>query len=124
MQNGIRNVVSRMNGIEKPSTPSLKRIVSVSQAWLSTSWKAGVAGVEPRPGDERQQEGRDRRGERRPAGVGARRLVVAAQGQDEGRADERQDEKAGEDAEAEHQCAPAKRYQVTRAATPISMAKA
>ena len=42
--NGIRKVVSRTNGIEKPSTPSLKRIVSASQAWLSTSWKAGLAG--------------------------------------------------------------------------------
>ncbi len=42
MQKGIRNVVSRTKGIENPSTPSLKRIVSVSQAWLSTSWKAWV----------------------------------------------------------------------------------
>ena len=43
MQNGIRNVVSRISGIEKPSTPSLNRIVSVSQAWLSTSWKLAEA---------------------------------------------------------------------------------
>ena len=94
MQNGIRNVVSRMNGIEKPSTPSLKRIVSVSQEWLSTSWNDGVDDIEPRPGHERQEEGRDRRRERRPAGVGAYGLAVAAQGQDERRADEREDEKA------------------------------
>src|SRR4051794_40525336 len=39
MENGIRKVVSSTNGIEKPSTPSLKRIVSVSQRWLSMSWK-------------------------------------------------------------------------------------
>ena len=43
MQNGIRNVVSRMSGIEKPSTPSLKRMVSVSQEWLSTSWNEAEA---------------------------------------------------------------------------------
>src|SRR3954452_2155063 len=44
MQNGIRNVVSITNGIEKPSTPSLKRIVSASHRWVSTSWNAGVVG--------------------------------------------------------------------------------
>ena len=76
---------------------------------VSTSWKPGVAGIEARPGDERKHEGHDRRGERRPAGVGAHRLLVAAQRQDEGRADERQDEQAGEDAEAEHQRAPVAR---------------
>ena len=43
MQNGIRKVVRRISGIEKPSTPSLNRIVSASQAWLSTSWKLGLA---------------------------------------------------------------------------------
>src|SRR3954454_24735045 len=40
IENGIRKVVSSTNGIEKPSTPSLKRIVSASQRWFSTSWKA------------------------------------------------------------------------------------
>ena len=109
MQNGIRNVVSRTNGIEKPSTPSLKRIVSASQAWLSTSWKAGLA-VSNRP-----QATSDRRkvatvvASAVQRAFDAHRLVIAAQRQDEGRADERQDEKAGEDAEAEHQCAPAER---------------
>jgi hypothetical protein len=50
MQNGIRNVVSRMSGMEKPSTPSLKRMVCVSQAWLSTSWKlAAAVSNRPRP---------------------------------------------------------------------------
>ena len=58
MQNGIRKVVSRTNGIEKPSTPSLKRIVSASQAWLSTSWKAAVAGSNRPQAHERQEEGR------------------------------------------------------------------
>ena len=42
MQNGIRKVVRRTNGIENPSTPSLKRIVSVSHTWLSISWNEAV----------------------------------------------------------------------------------
>ena len=57
MQNGIRNVVSRMNGIEKPSTPSLKRIVSASQRMALDELEARRAGVEAAPGHERQQEG-------------------------------------------------------------------
>ena len=39
-------------------------------------------------------------------------------------ADERQDDEAGENAEAEHQRTPPIRYQVMSAATPMSMAKA
>ena len=106
MQNGIRNVVSRMSGIEKPSTPSLKRMVSVSQDMAFHELERGRVPISNRAqatSDSRKVG--DRRGKRRPAGVRARRLAIAAQGQDEGRADKRQDEKAGEDAEAEHQCA-------------------
>ena len=55
MQNGIRKVVSSTNGIEKPSTPSLKRIVVGSQAWVSTSWKAAL------PGSKRPQAPSDSR---------------------------------------------------------------
>ena len=71
--------------------------------------EARIAGIEARPGDERQHEGQDRRGERGPAGVRAHRILVAAQGQDEGRPDEGQHEEAGQDAEAEHQRAPVAR---------------
>ena len=53
-----------------------------------------------------------------------RRRVVVALEQDERGADQRQDEEAGENAEAEHQRTPPSRYQVTKAATPISIAKA
>jgi hypothetical protein len=45
IQNGIKNVVSSMNGIEKPSTPSLKRIDADNQAASSTSWKSADAGL-------------------------------------------------------------------------------
>ena len=98
--------------------------MSASQAWVSTSWKPGVADVEP------AQATSDSRKVTTVVASAAQRALertaslVAAQAQDEGRADERQDEEAGEDAEAEHQRAPVARYQVTRAATPISMAKA
>ena len=68
--------------------------------------EGGACRVEPPPGPERQEERRDCREQRRPARVRAHRHVVAAQRQDEGRADERQDQEAGEDAEAEHQCPP------------------
>src|SRR5215208_6199187 len=82
--NGIRKVVSRTNGIEKPSTPSLKRIVSASQAWVSTSWKAGLAGSN------------------RPQAQSDKRNVATVVNS----AAQRQDQEAGEDAEAEHQCPP------------------
>ncbi len=80
--------------------------------------------VEPAVGDERQREDDQGRRQRREAGVVEGRFVLAAQREDKGRADERQENDAGENAEAEHQCAPPTRYQVMSAARPISMAKA
>ena len=59
-----------------------------------------------------------------PAGIGPEGLLVATKRENEGCADERQDEEAGKEAEAEHQRAPKTRYQTTRTATPISIPKA
>ena len=64
--------------------------------------EAGIGRIEAAPGDQRQDEGRDRRDQRRPAGVGVDRGLVAALRQDEGGADQRQDQETGEDTEAEH----------------------
>ena len=85
----------------------------------------GRAGVEAPDQDQRHREGDERGPERDPAGVALAGLVVAAQHQDEQRADQRQEGGDGEDRPARHQCAPpANMNQVISAATPISMAKA
>src|SRR5262245_56170393 len=44
IQSGIRNAVSTAKGSEKPSTPSLNRILSVSQRCVSTSWNWALPG--------------------------------------------------------------------------------
>ena len=110
----------------KPSTVSLKRMEVASQAWLSVSWNADV------PGSKRLQAHSDSRNVTMVVASAAERAFErisassAAQRQDKGRPDERDDEEAGQDSEAEHQCAPTPvtRYQEMMTATPISMTKA
>ena len=75
--------------------------------------EAGIGGVEQRPGDEREQEGDDRRQQRGPADLRSA-ASSSPQEQDEGGADQRQDDEAGENAEAEHQRTPPSRYQVMK----------
>ena len=84
--------------------------------------KTRLPGIEAPPGDKAQHERDERREERDPARVALRRFRLARQQEDKERADDRQQQEAGED--PGHQRAPPKRYQVASAATPSSIAKA
>ena len=86
--------------------------------------EAGIGRVEVRPDKQRHQEGDDGGRQRRPAHVAHGDGVIAADDQDEQRPHQRQEGGDGKYRPAGHQCAPPNMYQVMRAATPISMAKA
>src|ERR687885_571053 len=96
-------------------------IMVVSRTRKATMYSLTRCSIEAAPGDKREDEGRGCRDQRRPTRVGAHRLAVAPQRKDERRADERHDEKPGEEPLPRHQRTPPARYQVIRAATPISM---
>ena len=83
----------------------------------------GRTWIETPDQDQRNREGEQCGPQRHPARVAQARLVVAQEG-DEQRAGDRQEGDDGKDRPARHQCTPANMNQVTKAATPISMAKA
>ena len=107
-----------------PSTPKLVDEAGAEPAFLLDELEGRRGRIEAAIGDERQDKDDQGRRQRREAGVVQRRFILAAQGENESRADERQKDDAGENAEAEHQRTPPTRYQVMRAARPINMAKA
>ena len=82
-----------------------------------------IAGIEIMPDQKRKDEGDDRRPQGGPAHIAQGNLVIAADRQDKGGADKRQEGDDGEDRPG-HQWALPNMNHVTRAATPISMAKA
>ena len=70
-----------------------------------------------------EEEGEDRRPQRRPADVAERRFVFATLDENEEHAHQRQESDERKNGPA-HQCALPNMNQVMRAATPIIMAKA
>ena len=96
MQNGIRNVVSRMNGIENAVDAELEADGVGEPGALLDELEAGLA-MSNRPQATSETTKVDDRGaERDPAGIVLRRPRLAAQHQDEQRADEREDDQPGE----------------------------
>ena len=87
--------------------------------------KIGRRQIETPDQDERDRKSDERRPHRHPARI-ARAGLVVAQERDEQRPGDRQESNDGEDRPARHQCTPTPENmnQVTKAATPISMAKA
>ena len=73
-----------------------------SQAACSTIWKPGSDDIEAEPDEEREDEGDERRPERDVIDVPPRRGPVAANGEDEQRADQRQEGDGGKDRPVGH----------------------
>ena len=125
MQKGIRKAVSTTKGNDMPSTPELVDEAGAEPAALLDELERGGGRVELRPGVAGESEHDAGGGQRRPFRItAASPRPLPRSSQDEAGADEGQDDQAGQDAEAEHQRAPASRNQVISTVTPISMAKA
>ena len=95
-----------------------------SQSASSTNWKPGSALSKFHQISSETRKVSTVVAERDVADVARRAALVAADEQDERRADQRQEGDDGEDRPVVISAAPANIIQVTRAATPISMAKA